>query len=50
MICDWGTCADLGGKVIGDPLYALNEFNLRWIAFSNWTYTSAPLDSLWDST
>ncbi|KAF1956194.1 putative beta-mannosidase [Byssothecium circinans] len=33
-------------KVIGDPLYALNEFNLRWIAFSNWTYTSAPLASL----
>ncbi|KAF2637032.1 putative beta-mannosidase [Massarina eburnea CBS 473.64] len=33
-------------KVIGDPLYALNEFNLRWIAFSNWTYTSTPLTSL----
>ncbi|KAL5429282.1 hypothetical protein PMIN06_012743 [Paraphaeosphaeria minitans] len=31
-------------QVIGDPLYALNEFNLRWIAYSNWTYTSAPLD------
>lgn len=33
-------------QVIGDPLYALNEFNLRWIAFSNWTYTSVPLESL----
>ncbi|KAF1970324.1 putative beta-mannosidase [Bimuria novae-zelandiae CBS 107.79] len=33
-------------QVIGDPLYALNEFNLRWIPFSNWTYTSSPLDTL----
>ncbi|KAF2704453.1 glycoside hydrolase family 2 protein [Pleomassaria siparia CBS 279.74] len=32
--------------VIDDPLYGLNDFNLRWIADSNWTYTSAPITSL----
>ncbi|KAF2869715.1 putative beta-mannosidase A [Massariosphaeria phaeospora] len=32
--------------VIGPPLYSLNEFDLRWIAFSNWTYKSAPITSL----
>ncbi|OCK75304.1 glycoside hydrolase family 2 protein [Lepidopterella palustris CBS 459.81] len=30
-------------QVIGNPIYGLNDFNLRWIANSNWTYTSAPL-------
>jgi hypothetical protein len=29
-----------------DPLYGLNDFNLRWIADSNWTYTSAPITDL----
>ena len=28
-------------QVIGDPYYGLNDFNLRWIAESNWTYTAA---------
>ncbi|KAK0835009.1 hypothetical protein LTR73_001301 [Friedmanniomyces endolithicus] len=32
--------------IIGDPLYALNEFEQRWVAYSNWTYTSAPLPGL----
>lgn len=27
-------------QVIGDPYYGLNDFNLRWIANSNWTYTT----------
>jgi len=26
--------------VIGNPYYGLNDFNLRWIANSNWTYTA----------
>ncbi|KAL0265108.1 hypothetical protein SLS55_001067 [Diplodia seriata] len=33
-------------QVIGDPYYALNDFNLRWVARANWTYTSPPLTSL----
>ncbi|KAJ6438158.1 beta-mannosidase precursor [Purpureocillium lavendulum] len=28
-------------QVIGDPYFGLNDFNLRWIALSNWTYVSA---------
>lgn len=32
--------------VIGDPYYGLNDFNLRWVAWSNWTYTSAPISGL----
>ena len=28
-------------QVIGDPYYALNDFNLRWIAWANWNYTAA---------
>ncbi|CAI6248673.1 unnamed protein product [Periconia digitata] len=36
-------------QVIGDPLYALNEFNLRWIPYSNWTYTSSPLSEFKDT-
>ncbi|KAI1102051.1 glycoside hydrolase family 2 protein [Jackrogersella minutella] len=27
-------------QVIEDPYYGLNDFNLRWIALSNWTYTT----------
>ncbi|CAK3987319.1 glycoside hydrolase family 2 [Lecanosticta acicola] len=34
------------GQVIGDPLYGLNNFNLRWVVWQNWTYTSAPLKAL----
>lgn len=33
-------------QVIGDPLFGLNDFNLRWIGDSNWTYTSDSLESL----
>ena len=32
--------------VIGDPYYNLNDFNLRWVVWSNWTYTSAPIPYL----
>lgn len=28
-------------QVIGDPYYGLNDFNLRWVARSNWTYSAA---------
>lgn len=27
-------------QVIGDPYYGLNDFNLRWVAETNWTYTA----------
>ena len=27
-------------QVVGDPYYGLNDFNLRWVAESNWTYTA----------
>lgn len=33
--------------VIGDPLHGLNDFSFRWIARSNWTYTSEPIASLY---
>ncbi|RMY96302.1 hypothetical protein D0861_00251 [Hortaea werneckii] len=33
-------------QVIGDPYYGLNDFNLRWVAWSNWTYTSEPIVGL----
>lgn len=33
-------------QAIGSPYYGLNDFNLRWIALSNWTYTSAPISGL----
>ncbi|EMC95043.1 glycoside hydrolase family 2 protein [Baudoinia panamericana UAMH 10762] len=33
-------------QVIGDPYYGLNDFNLRWVAWSNWTYTSLPIAGL----
>lgn len=32
--------------VTGDPYHGLNDFNLRWVMWSNWTYTSAPLTGL----
>ncbi|KAF2145191.1 glycoside hydrolase family 2 protein [Aplosporella prunicola CBS 121167] len=28
---------------IDDPYFGLNDFNLRWVAETNWTYTSTPL-------
>jgi beta-mannosidase len=43
----------LSNQVIGDPYYGLNNFNLRWVAWNNWTYTSDPIQDLthdWDST
>ncbi|KAK4507048.1 hypothetical protein PRZ48_000782 [Zasmidium cellare] len=33
-------------QVIGDPLYGRNNFALRWIVWSNWTYTSDPIQGL----
>jgi beta-mannosidase len=33
-------------QVIGDPLYGRNNYNLRWIIWHNWTYTSAPIPGL----
>jgi len=32
--------------VIGDPYHDLNDFNLRWVALSNWTYSSGPIGEL----
>ncbi|PYH93058.1 beta-mannosidase A [Aspergillus ellipticus CBS 707.79] len=43
----------LNAGVIDDPYHGLNDFNLRWIAESNWTYTSDPIEGLlanYDST
>lgn len=28
-------------QVIGDPYYGLNDFNLRWIAWADWNYTTS---------
>ncbi|KAL1964799.1 hypothetical protein VTN77DRAFT_6666 [Rasamsonia byssochlamydoides] len=36
-------------KVIDDPYYGLNDFDLRWIIWSNWTYTSNPIANLLDN-
>lgn len=33
-------------EVIADPYHNLNDFNLRWVAWNNWTYTSAPISGL----
>ena len=33
-------------QVIGNPYYNLNDFNLRWVAWANWTYTSTPIAGL----
>ncbi|KUI54617.1 Beta-mannosidase A [Cytospora mali] len=27
-------------QVIGDPYYGLNDFNLRWVAWADWNYTT----------
>ena len=35
----------LAAGVISDPYYGLNDFDLRWVANSNWTY-SAPVTGL----
>jgi beta-mannosidase len=32
--------------VIGDPYHDLNDFNLRWVALNNWTYSSGPIGEL----
>ena len=32
--------------VIGDPYHDLNDFNLRWVALRNWTYSSGPIGDL----
>ena len=32
--------------VIPDPLFGLNDFHLRWVAYSNWSYSSEPLTGL----
>ncbi|PWY65224.1 beta-mannosidase A [Aspergillus heteromorphus CBS 117.55] len=34
--------------IIDDPYLGLNDFNLRWIADANWTYTSDPIEGLLD--
>ncbi|KAH9815334.1 Beta-mannosidase A-like [Teratosphaeria destructans] len=33
-------------QVIGDPYHGLNEFDLRWVVDSNWTYISNPIYDL----
>ncbi|KAJ5669754.1 Beta-mannosidase A [Penicillium macrosclerotiorum] len=33
-------------KAIDDPYYGLNDFDLRWVCYNNWTYTSHPLTTL----
>ncbi|KAI0165434.1 glycoside hydrolase family 2 protein [Hypoxylon sp. FL1284] len=35
----------LEAQVIDDPYYGLNDFDLRWVPLSNWTY-SAPVSGL----
>lgn len=37
-------------QVIGDPYYGLNDFNLRWVVWNNWTYTSDPIQGLSPNT
>lgn len=44
VLGSWPSQAHLdlyAAQVIGDPYFGLNDFNLRWIAWSNWTYTGA---------
>jgi len=36
--------------VIGDPYHDLNDFDLRWVALNNWTYSSGPIAGLSSST
>ncbi|OOF98837.1 glycoside hydrolase family 2 protein [Aspergillus carbonarius ITEM 5010] len=38
----------LKAGMIVDPYHGLNDFNLRWIADANWTYTSQPIQDLLD--
>ena len=33
-------------EVIEDPYHDLNEFDLRWVALSNWTYSSDPIQGI----
>lgn len=33
-------------QVIGDPYFGTNDFNLRWVAWNNWTYVSDPISGL----
>ena len=33
-------------QVIGDPYYGLNDFNLRWVAWADWNYTTTPQPAL----
>lgn len=33
-------------NVIGNPLHGLNDFTQRWVAWSNWTYTSDPITAM----
>ena len=37
----------LAANVISEPYLGLNDFDQRWVAESNWTYTSAPLPGLY---
>lgn len=39
-------------QVIGDPYYGLNDFDLRWVAWADWNYTSkvAGLESVGQGT
>ncbi|KAJ9492869.1 hypothetical protein VN97_g362 [Penicillium thymicola] len=36
----------LAANIIDEPYYGLNDFDLRWIVDSNWTYTSKPIKGL----
>ncbi|KAJ6188573.1 hypothetical protein N7519_003481 [Penicillium mononematosum] len=36
----------LAANIIDEPYYGLNDFNLRWVAENNWTYTSNTIDGL----
>ncbi|CEL10807.1 Putative Beta-mannosidase (MndA) [Aspergillus calidoustus] len=33
--------------LIDEPYHGLNDLNLRWIAETNWTYTSDPIPGLY---
>jgi len=37
-------------QIIGDPYYGLNDYNLRWTTWTNWTYTGAPIAGLKSNT
>ncbi|KAJ0118617.1 hypothetical protein J7T55_012869 [Diaporthe amygdali] len=41
----------LAAQVIGDPYFGLNDFNLRWVAWADWNYTTTiPSPQLDDPT